>query len=234
MNNKLTDEQLIKAYRKQKDKQAFDELFGRYSAFLKKRSWDTMKKTGLDFNVVHSKYIDLFWKAVKKYNPKTGASFKTFLRTKFKTAAYDVVRAEKYRKKVDEDGHRLPKEQPLLEQETLNQIPDYMDLEGNMVVQDIFNYLRSKNPIYATVLNMILQGYKYEEIGKAVGRHGSPEAIRNWVKRVKAKIAQHVLEYYGDATPVQRRPFPQFEVDGKRGKRFSASLYKHQHEDPTL
>lgn len=233
----VKDEELIKAYHTQKDTQAFNELFHRYSPFLKKKCRLAANNTGLDFNTLHSKYVEMFWKSVEKYNPTKGASFKTFLRKKLQTATYDVLRAEKYRKKADDEGKRLPKEEPI-EQENLIRIPDYTDLEGNVVVQEIFDYLASKGPAYPYFLRMMLAGYTYEEIGEAFGRHGSPGAVRNWAARIKAKIAQYVKEYYEGASSVQRRPFPrkEFEVDRNQVKRFSASarLYKRHHEDPTL
>lgn len=218
---KLNDETLVEIYRKENDKRAFEELFSRYAAFFREKYWYTVKTTKVDPHIVQSKLTDLFCDAVKRYDHTKGASFYTFMRKRFKTATYDVLRAAKYGKKLDEDG----------DQEVLNQAPDNSDLEGDLIVQDIFNYLHSKNRLYPTFLKLLLDGYTYEEIGAQLCRHGSPAAIRNWGKRVKAKIAQYVLEYYGEDAPIKQRQFP--SADGSV-KRLSARLAKHSNDDDDL
>lgn len=192
----LSDEQLALLFQ-DGDELAFDELYYRYEGLLKTRSADDEMRTGLDFDSLFNKHLHLFWKAVEKYDPARGASFKTYLKNyKLRTGTLDVLMYEKYRKKVvDENGESLPKAQPV-EQEVLDQVAVEPQPDDSLIVNDIYDYLRSKADIYPIVLDMIIKGYSYEEIGRDLGRQGSPDAIKMWVNRIKNKIAKYVEEYY--------------------------------------
>lgn len=190
----MTDEKLVELYQTERDQEAFNTLFQRYEGFLKNRAEQSAFRSNLDINAVQHKIFYQFWQAVRKYNPDRGASFKTFVCVKLRSAAHDVL-MEKYRKKTDEEGRRLMKEQPLQSAQMENLAVE-MDLTDRLVVEDIFNYLKTKDEVYPIVFEMILQGYTYEEIGAHFRRKGSPEAVRNWVKRLKKKIKEYVSEYY--------------------------------------
>lgn len=198
MYQTLSDEALVELYNEAKDEEAFNELFKRYEQFLEKQAEQSALRTNLDRHSVHHKFVYQFWKAAQKYDPTRGASFKTFLWRKLSKAVYEVLKVEKYRKKTDENGRRLLKEQPL-SAASLEEVAVEVEFADQVVVQDILNFLKTKGEIYPIVLKLMLEGYTYEEIGAKLKRPGSPAAIRNWGKRLKQKIKEFLIEYYRDA-----------------------------------
>lgn len=191
----LADETLVELYNEAHDEEAFNELFKRYEHFLEKQAEQSALRANLDRHSVHHKFVYKFWKAAQKYDPTRGASFKTFLYGKLSKAVYEVLRVEKYRKKTDENGRLLLKEQPLSDA-SLEEVTVEIELTDQVVVQDILNFLRTKGEVYPIVLKLLMEGYTYEEIGAKLKRPGSRAAVRNWGKRLKARIKEYVAEYY--------------------------------------
>lgn len=194
-----SDEKLVELYKSQKDQNAFTELYERYRVLLETKSRKISSNSGLDYNTIHYKHLHLLWRAVATYDPNRGAAFRTYLYCNLRTGALEVIRDQKYRQVFDKEGRRLPKEKPIgvLNKASSNKFKilvsgETADVADSLVVQEIYDYLKSKDERYPIILRMLVEGYTYEEIGKAFGKH------KMWVCRIKAKIAKCVQEYYAE------------------------------------
>lgn len=197
----LDDEQLVVLYQEYGDEEAFNTLFRRYEPLLKRKAkrWGSLNRISPDN--IHRNFVYQFWRAVQKYNPDQGASFRTWLYLKLSKASYDTLVSEKYTQNYTQKRTEKKREKTLqLKREfPLHSVKDVTETDfSEVIVQDLFDYLKTKGEIYPLILKLIIKGYTYDEISRYYfGREGTKASAKNWVKRIKKKIEKYVEEYYG-------------------------------------
>lgn len=124
-------------------------------------------------------------KAIREYDSKRDASFKTFaevcMRNRIRSAVTAALRDKHapLNQSIPMDG------QPLLEQQHVID-PEELFISREEEEEWFADLNRKLSPLEQRILSLYLHGYSYREIGEQVGR--TDKSVDNAVQRIRRKI----------------------------------------------
>ena len=192
--NILTDEEMVKMAQ-EGSVTAEEFLIKKYKDLVKQKSSTYFIIGGDKEDVVQEGMIGIF-KAIRGYDEKKEASFKTFAELCINRQIISAIRNANLQKhqilneSLSLSSDNDPEgEQKLLEERLPSRKGD--DPETLMLMKEIGQYLKEEtheifSPMEQKVWDRILQGKQYQEI--AVELNKSPKSIDNTMQRIKKKI----------------------------------------------
>lgn len=204
-----SDEALVARFQTGQDEFGFAlrDLYERYKPLLRTTLYALRAKYSRISGEDWSSYVhEYFWEAVRKYDPNSGAMFRTFLDFKLKKRCLDVIRDRFYNKHQKLGGRWIPKAESKFvevpyEPGMIDPVvtgPDAHELLGMMESYDhvpLFRHLRERSIEDATFLTLREAGYSYNQIADMAGRKGTQSANRVWGNSVMVRIRRVIANF---------------------------------------
>ncbi len=127
-------------------------------------------------------------KAIREFNPKRDATFRTFAEVCIRNRIRSAVAAAARGKHMPLNNS-VPIEQPMLGSDSS---PEELFISREEEQERLAEINRWLSPLERRILARYLDGYSYQDIGRQVGR--STKSVDNAVQRIRRKVAAH----YGD------------------------------------
>ncbi len=185
--NELTDEALC-LMAAAGDRAAEEALVMRYMRFARACARPYFLAGGDSEDLLQEAMFGLL-KAIREFDSKRDASFRTFVEVCVRNRILSAVAAAA-RDKHAPLNHSVPmEEQPLLEKIHASG-PEELFLVKEEEAERLAALNRKLSPLEQRILSLYLHGFSYREIGEQVGR--TDKSVDNAVQRIRRKVAEHL------------------------------------------
>ena len=180
------------------DRTAAEELVLRYNRVVRSCARPYFLAGGDSEDLIQEGMLGL-WNAIREYDPRRDASFRTYAKTCIRNRLRSAVRAAARGKHTPLNDH-ISFETPLFDGSTIHESCGtdrrrFEDPEDSLIVreevQERMSLLKGQLSGFETkVLRLYLDGSSYSEIASETKR--SPKAVDNAVQRIRRKVARQV------------------------------------------
>ena len=182
----------------QGDGAAEEALISRYTRMVRRLSRPLFLMGGDSEDLIQEGMLGL-WNAIREYDPRRDASFRTYAKACIRNRLRSAVRAAARGKHTPLNDH-ISFETPLFDGSTIHESCGtdrrrFEDPEDSLIVreevQERMSLLKGQLSGFETkVLRLYLDGSSYSEIASEMKR--SPKAVDNAVQRIRRKVARQV------------------------------------------
>lgn len=179
------------------DREAEEQLVRRYMRLVRVCSRPLFLVGGTPDDLIQEGMLGLL-SAIRRYDPKQNASFKTYAELCIKSKLLSAIRSAASKKHEPiNDGQSL---EEILSDESRLPLLAYTEFfrrspEEQVLARENKNELQKKfgdllSPLEKAVLDLYLQGLSYEEIAEKSGK--TVKSVDNAIQRIKRKLAQNL------------------------------------------